>query len=123
MQAARGIKDESRECYVEAKVEVGPARSDRAQLAIPDHPGEPLLHLRPHLGVRYYGVSLGKHLVVVYAKREDRRDDEAQRVDEDRVRRGDCRDQSPGHARAGNLRNRTRQIHLRVAVDQVLAFD
>jgi hypothetical protein len=29
----------------------------------------------------------------------------------------------PGHARAGNLRNRTRQIELRVAVDHVLAFD
>jgi hypothetical protein len=95
VQAARGVEDESRERYVETKVEVGPARSDRAQLAIQDHPGEPLLHLRPHLGLRYSGVSLGKHLVVVHAKHEDRRDNEAQRVDEDRVRRRDCRDQTP----------------------------
>jgi hypothetical protein len=123
VQAAHGVEDESCEYYVEAKVEVGRARSDRAQLAIPDHPGEPLLQLRPHLGMGFSSVSLGKHLVMVDAKHEDRRDDEAERVGEDRVRRGDCRDQSPGHARAGNLCNRTRQIELRVAVDHVLAFD
>jgi hypothetical protein len=54
---------------------------------------------------------------------EDGGDDEADRVREDRVRRGDRGDQAARHARPGHLRDGDAELQLRVAFDQVIAVD
>ena len=51
------------------------------------------------------------------------RDDVADGVDDDRVGRGERGDQAAGHARPRDLRERDRELQLRVALDQILPLD
>ena len=60
---------------------------------------------------------------MAHAHHEERRDDEAHRVADDGVRRGDGGDERAGRARAADLRDGDRELQLRVPVDEVLAVD
>ncbi|HZC75550.1 MAG TPA: hypothetical protein VE220_06210 [Gaiellaceae bacterium] len=62
-------------------------------------------------------------LAVAHPHHEHARGDEADGVGEDRVRRGQDRDQTAGEAGACDLRDAHGQLQLRVPVDQVLSLD
>ena len=67
-------------------------------------------------------VSLGHDLGTLDRRHEGGRYDVADGVDHDRVWRSERSDQPTGHARPRHLRERDRELQLRVPLDQILAL-
>jgi hypothetical protein len=90
---------------------------------VADDVGEALLQLGEHLRLRGAFLLRGQDLLFPDAEHVGRREQEADRVEEDRVGSGDRRDQSAGDARPGYLRRGHRRLELRVALDEARAVD
>ena len=65
----------------------------------------------------------GRGLVLADPERRHRRDEEAQRVDDDRVTRAERADERAAEARAGDLSERLARAELAVGIDEMLGLD
>ena len=107
--------------------EVGRAgrRRDRAQPLVPGHvaqaPGNLLAHRGPWTG--RFVVRFDRWLGAPDPEDEDRREHEAQRIEEDRDRGLQDPDEDAGRARAEDLGRRAGDLQLRVALDKLVAID